>query len=410
MSGNDSHNDFPPDEAGGGAAGGGGGDAPLNTGRPAVAAAPGKLIFVLLFAGIFIFIIVRSLFFGEKPEVKEVHHGKESVTAENSRSQSELSISPGSLPAPPTAELTSTTTAAPPPPPPPPPPPALLTPPNPEVHGGGGTNDEALNRRIHSPMLAVNGGVPKSPVAVAKQRGAVADISDPNGAFAQNISLSSAEKKAAGKITDLRVTIAQGKLIHAILESAINSSLPGPIRAVVSHDTYAEAGRDILIPKGSRIIGTYNSSIRRGQSRVFIVWQRIIRPDGVDIMVDSSGIDALGRAGMSGEVDNKYFELFSAAILTSSLDIGVAAVGDALFGNQQTTSTSGAAGTTTTQSPTATAMQTAVQNISNVGANIVQGVVNTTPTIIIDQGTPIEVFVNSDLLFPPGLSSPQNIE
>lgn len=116
MSGNDSNNEFPPGESGAA----GGGEAPLNTGRPAVAAAPGKLLFVMLFAGIFILIIVRSLFFGEKQEVKPpVTHHKESVTAESAHSQNELSISPGSLPAPPTAELTNNVAAAPPPPPPP---------------------------------------------------------------------------------------------------------------------------------------------------------------------------------------------------------------------------------------------------------------------------------------------------
>ena len=200
------------------------------------------------------------------------------------------------------------------------------------------------------------------------------------------------------------MTIAQGKLVHAVLETAIDSSLPGTIRAIVSHDTYAEAGRSILIPKGSRLIGTYNSAIRRGQSRVFIVWQRVIRPDGVDIMIDSPGVDALGRAGMTGDVDNKYFEIFSGAIMTSALDIGVAAAGDALFGNQQTTSTNNGTGTTTTQSPTSTAMQTAVQNISDVGNGIVNNALNTTPTIYIDQGTPIDVFVNKDLVFPSGVA------
>jgi len=402
MSGNDSNNEFPPGE--GGAAADGGGDTPLNTGRPAVAAAPGKLIFVLLFAGIFIFIIVRSVFFGEKPAEKVVTHHKESVTQESARSQNELSISPGSLPQAPTPEMTSSIAAA--PPPPPPPPPALLPPPTVDIRGGGGQTDEQYVRRLHSPLITVGGAAPKSSAALeaAKRRAAIADSNDPNSAFAQSVSETHAQKAYAGKIENLSVTIAQGKLIHAVLETAIDSALPGPVRGIVSHDVYAEAGREILIPKGSRLIGNYNTQIKRGQARVFVIWSRVIRPDGIDMFIDSPVVDSLGRAGLPGDVDNKYFELFSAAIMTSSLDIGVAAIGDALFGNQQTTTTNNGTGSTTTQSPTSAAMQQAVQNIGQVGQNIVGSFLNTSPEIYIDQGTPMEVFVNRDLIFPPELT------
>ncbi len=268
----------------------------------------------------------------------------------------------------------------------------------------GSVNDEALTRRIHSPMLTLNSG-PKGPsTSGTKHSSAVIDSNDPNSTFAQSVSATQADRVAARKVESLTSTIIQGKLIHAVLESAIDSTLPGSIRAIVSHDVYAEAGREILIPKGSRLIGTYNAAIKRGQARIFIIWQRVVRPDGIDVMIDSPGVDALGRAGMGGDVDNKYFEMFSAAVMTSSLDIGVAAIGDALFGNQQSTTTNNGTGSTTTESPTATAMQTAVQNISNVGNSIVNNVLNITPTVFIDQGTPIEIFVNRDLDFPPELT------
>jgi type IV secretion system protein VirB10 len=265
MSGND-NNEFPPGE--GIPEGGGASEAPLNAGRPAVAAAPGKLMFVIILAGAFIFIIVRSLFFGEKPVEKQVTHRKEQVAAEGAKNQNELTISPGSLPAPPSpADIAASST--PPPPPPPPPPPALLTPPNPDIHAGAPTN-EALSKRIHSPML-VKAGNPTPTVAFSK-RSAVVGGNDPNAAFAQSIADSKAEAETATKVGDLRNTIVEGKLVHAVLESAIDSDLPGSIRAIVSHDIYAEAGREILIPKGSRLVGAYNASIRRGQNRVFIIW------------------------------------------------------------------------------------------------------------------------------------------
>lgn len=389
-------NEFPPGE--GNTPGGEAPEAPLNTGKPAVAAAPGKLLIVVVLAGFFIFIIIHSLMSGDKAPPPPVKHTKEPVATDNTKNQPDFIANTLPAPPPPAVVETPPTVL----PAPPPPPPVLPSTPAPEISTNTPTS-EALNKRIHSNMLAINGSKPFG-LDVAKHNAAVPSTNDPNSAFAQSVSTTKADTVEATRINNLGTTIAQGKLIHAVLESAINSDLPGPIRAITSHDTYAEAGKEILIPKGSRLIGTYNSSLRRGQARVFIIWQRVIRPDGVDIMIDSLGVDALGRSGMTGDVDNKYFEMFSSAILTSSLDIGMAAVGDALFGNQQTTTTSGAAGTTTTQSPTSAAMQEAVQNVGSVGSNIVSNTLNLAPTINIDQGTPIEVFVSRDLIFPPDVT------
>ena len=366
--------------------------------KPAVAAAPGKMLFILIIVGVVVFIIIKSLFFSSPAPVAPPKKPKEIV------SEAPLKPLEGGLPIPPQPVATNPVVA------PPPPPPPVIQPPVPPqpINQVKAPQNEALKARIHSSMLS--GGVSSSVISgtssTQKKRSAVANSSDPNSAFAQSASdLSNSEVTLATKVGDLSRTIVQGKTIEGVLETAIDSTLPGSIRAIVSHDTYAEAGRHILIPKGSRVIGTYNSSIRRGQARVFIIWSRIIRPDGVDIAIDSPGTDALGRAGMPGDVDNKYFESFSTAILVSSLDIGIAATGEALFGNQQQTTTSGTGGgTTTTSSPTATAMQTAVQNVGTVGQTIVGSTLNLSPTINIDQGTEIRILVNKDLLFPDSVT------
>ncbi len=69
-------------------------------------------------------------------------------------------------------------------------------------------------------------------------------------------------------ISDRAHTIAQGKLLTAVLETAINTEIPGFVRAIISRDVYAEAGNQILVPRGSRLFGTYSSKITRGQGRV----------------------------------------------------------------------------------------------------------------------------------------------
>lgn len=197
------------------------------------------------------------------------------------------------------------------------------------------------------------------------------------------------------------MTIAQGKIINAVLETAINTQLPGTLRAIVSRDTYAETGRTVLIPKGSRLIGTYNTGILQGQDRVMIVWTRLIRPDGVDIMIGSPAIDGLGRAGVEGMVNNRYMEIFSAAILTTALTLGAAVGTEAILPSDNTTTTNNTDGsTTTTASPAQQAAGDAVGNLTDISKSVVNRLIDIRPTITIDQGTRINVFVNRDLTFP----------
>ena len=268
-------------------------------------------------------------------------------------------------------------------------------------------SDKDDQKRLRSNMLVLDGaGGNKGNAGQDKAKDALKQ-SDPNSAFTDNVlKATSAEKTAATRVSNLSTTIVQGKIVNAVLETAINTDLPGTLRAIVSRDTYAESGREVMIPKGSRLIGTYNTGITRGQRRVLIVWTRLIRPDGLDIEIGSPGVDSLGRAGIEGMVDNKYAEIFSAAILTSTISIGAAVAADALT-NQQTTTTSNSNGTTTTGGAAATGTATAANNLGAVGRDIVNSMLDLRPTITVDQGTRINVFVNKDLIFPTAvLDSP----
>lgn len=312
------------------------------------------------------------------------------------------------LEAPTTKPLSNTTdipapNAVTPPPPPPPPPPA---PPPPAVSkiGGDKAIDKNAQRRIRSNMLIVDGG--KGGSSSSAENKAAAVSRDQNANFAESvIRATTAETAAATGLSNLNMTIAQGKIINAILETAVNTDLPGTIRAIVSRDTYAEAGRDILIPKGSRLIGTYNTGIMRGQNRVMIVWTRLIRPDGVDIMIGSPGVDGLGRAGVEGFVDNKFAEIFSSAILTSALTIAGAVAVDAVLPSDGTTTTTPEGNKTTTTSPAQEAAGQAVAELGSTAKDVVTRMINIQPTITLDQGTRINVFVNRDLTFPGNFAS-----
>src|SRR5690606_144422 len=141
-----------------------------------------------------------------------------------------------------------------------------------------------------------------------------------NVAFANQYGNSDVEVAKATKMQNLHALVAQGTMIDGLLETAIQSDLPGMVRAIVSENTYSFDGSQLLIPKGSRLIGRYNSGLVRGQSRVFVIWNRLIRPDGVSVNIGSYGTDDLGRSGLGGVVDTKFFERFGSSVLLSLID------------------------------------------------------------------------------------------
>ena len=176
---------------------------------------------------------------------------------------------------------------------------------------------------------------------------------------------------------NLRAIAPQGTIIPGVLETAIDSDLPGFTRAIVSRDVLSFDGRAVLIPRSSRLIGQYKSALALGQTRAFIIWTRVIRPDGVSIQIASPGTDELGRGGLDGKVDNHFFRRFSGSILLSVLNAGVAAVG-------RTPSTQISIG-----SPGAA---TGLANSAIQGDAI-------PPTIKVAQGEAINIFVARDLDF-----------
>ena len=204
-------------------------------------------------------------------------------------------------------------------------------------------------------------------------------------------------------IANLAHTIAQGKLLTAVIETAINTEVPGFVRGLVSRDVYAEAGNEVLIPRGTRLFGSYSSQINQGQGRVEISWTRLIRPDGVDISVSFNASDQFGRSGIAGDVDNKYGSIIAGSLLTSLLAVGGAAAAEAVLSNDSVTTTTDPTNGTTTTTGSATN-----QVISDVSSTIVDTIgelitnkINTNPVIRIPQGTRITVIVNTDITLPP---------
>ncbi|WP_271078711.1 TrbI/VirB10 family protein [Aurantiacibacter sp. MUD61] len=112
-------------------------------------------------------------------------------------------------------------------------------------------------------------------------------------------------------------TVTQGTMIPAILETAINTDVPGYVRAVVSQDVRSHDGARVLIPRSSRLVGQYQSGLQAGQRRAYVIWERVIRPDGVSVQLRSPATSFDGTAGLEGDVNNHFFSRFGSAMLLS---------------------------------------------------------------------------------------------
>ena len=223
-----------------------------------------------------------------------------------------------------------------------------------------------------------------------------------------NVSNTSAEQVNATMIGKLDNMIAQGKVIYAILETAINTDLEGMVRGVIARDVYAERNRTILIPKGSRIIGTYASEVKAGQTRVGINWDRIIRPDGIDIQIGSPGTDQLGRAGVHGQLDNKFWTRLGAAFLVTYLMPKIAReIEDIGDDNVTTASTANTDGSVTTTraggSSKSEELRESAEKFKEITEDVVKGSFAEKPTIHVPQGVRVNILVQKDLIFPSNI-------
>lgn len=207
----------------------------------------------------------------------------------------------------------------------------------------------------------------------------------------------------ATRIPDMSVTLLQGKLIDAVLETAINTDLEGTLRGIVSRDVYAELGNNILIPKGSRLIGTYTAGATKGQSRLLITWSRIIRPDGVDIRVNNANsVDQFGHSGVAGDVDDKFRYALMNSALVSAIAVAGAKLEQEISDTVLTQTTSVDGGTTQLQgSATDYAIIDAISTLTEDVSDFFDDYYETNPTITIPQGTKLKVIVNEDLVLPP---------
>lgn len=182
--------------------------------------------------------------------------------------------------------------------------------------------------------------------------------------------------------------IKTGSILPGVMITGINSDLPGTITGNIRENVYdTTTGNYLLIPQGTKVVGTYDSSIKFGQSRILIVWQRLLFPDGKSLNLDNfPGVDLSGYAGISGKVNNHTLKLLQAVVLSSVIGAGGAIVTSDKY-DEDDWRVAGAQG--------------AGEQLISIGDTIANKILAIQPTIEVKPGSRFNLIVNSDIILTP---------
>lgn len=235
---------------------------------------------------------------------------------------------------------------------------------------------EALQKaRINSNMLALGGGTgakeEASERAISERRNFVTSAGGPT------------KVSVAQHMARPDLTITQGTIIQAALETAIDSTLPGVIRAVVSEDVHSFDGSNILIPSGSKLFGEYQSDLRVGQARILVAWTRVVTPEGRSVSISSFGADDLGRSGTTGRVFNRFLQRFGSAAMISIIG-----------------ATPMIAAGQTENDIARDVTKNIGEDFTDATGDVISQYLNMPPTVRVDQGQRITVILDRDVQLP----------
>lgn len=228
--------------------------------------------------------------------------------------------------------------------------------------------------RIESPTIAFGGGAGADGSSELTERtlGRVQDFVV-NGALPSPVT-------QAEVIANPSNTVVQGTMIQAVTETALDSSLPGAVRAIISEDVHSYDGSRVLIPRGSRLIGRYQSGAEIAQKRVTIAWDRIIMPNNQTVVISAFGGDELGRSGATGFVDTRFSERFGSAALISLIS-----------------ALPGAAAAQVEDETSAEVLEDVGDDLADATDSVIGDYLALGPVIYVDQGSRITVMVDRDL-------------
>jgi type IV secretory pathway VirB10-like protein len=242
--------------------------------------------------------------------------------------------------------------------------------------------------RVHaSEPVAAPEGVSPEPASAAPVPGGAASQTDQDGKLAFLTAAVDRRTTSSDRLAALpsSYVLQAGTVIPAALITGIRSDLPGEVTAQVTENVYdSPTGRYLLVPQGTKLLGQYDSQVSFGQSRVLLVWNRLIFPSGKSIVLERQpGVDTQGYAGLEDLVDYHWGKLFTAAALSTLLGVGAELA-------------------TNSNNSLANALRQSMQDtVNQTEQQIVRRQLDVQPTLTIRPGFPVRVILTRDLILEP---------
>jgi type IV secretion system protein VirB10 len=212
-----------------------------------------------------------------------------------------------------------------------------------------------------------------SPVTAARSSGPLDGL----------LSGTSTPTRKASMLGDRNYILAKGAFINCALQTRLDSTVPGMTACRVTRNVYSDNGRVLLIERGSLVTGEYQSNMKQGMERIYVLWTRVKTPHGVVVDLDSPAADSLGGAGLPGYVNNHFWKRFGGAMLLSIIDDAAQ-----YFSQSRNSGTSQTIQTDNTSDAMTEMAGVALQNTIDIP-----------PTLYKNQGEEVGIYIARDLDF-----------
>lgn len=244
--------------------------------------------------------------------------------------------------------------------------------------GKGGNSQGGLGVVPKTPATAQGGGFD---VYAQQQAGrSLGLLAEENtDSLASQLSPTKTDSHIAARLFNRDYLLAKGAYIDCVLNTRLDSTVPGMTKCTLTRDVYSDNGAALLLERGSEVTGEYRANLSQGQARLFVLWDRIKTPHGVVVNLGSPGTDSLGGGGVPGYVNTHFWQRFGGAMMLSLIDDVAAYATNRNHSNNYVESSS--------------------ETAQSMAAEALKNTINIPPTFYKNQGERVGIFIARDLDF-----------
>jgi type IV secretion system protein VirB10 len=175
-------------------------------------------------------------------------------------------------------------------------------------------------------------------------------------------------------------------VIETVLVNRLTGAAVGPVITMVTADVYSASGSHLLIPRGTRLLGSVSAAGSVNQERLFVAFHRLIMPDGYSVSLDKfQGLDVVGQTGLRDLVNHHYVQLFGASLALAAISATAQIGNNASYGTYDW----------------GTQMRNGVsEGLGQSAQRVMERFLNVLPTFTIRERARVKVMLAGDLLLP----------